>query len=471
MTISIPATVFDGLLKWMARGPWPGYFEKAIHDHLEAYCDAHDFDTFEELAEKIGAHWVTALNDVVMNDFLSRETRDGNVVDQYLKRRGWNEKAIPKAYLKGIRNSVMSIFEVSDIRPGESFMARDLILGGDPFLVTERSATRTMLQWEHLAMRIVEVQGYHVIAGGLLPYQPELSALVIEEVNLRADDAEVEIRERLSEQDGHAGQEVIRRLSLAKVLKMSAPLFSEAWLEGTVLDPDDVEHPTLVNTDGDEIEFIELHCSFARGTTRKQLRDLLNAAPDMEAASSNVWNWVAPAGGEVKSRAQRAGSILHKAHLENGALSLGMIELKGKRLQAIVNSGARAKQLQLRLKDILGKLVSEPVMVHQTVEQAMAAHRMKPEPIEQAVLPPEVESQIITEVYDRHYREALDQPIPMLGDTSPRVAAKTPEGKEMVVAWLKVLETGEARMRQSRAIEPYDFAWMWQELGVAHLRR
>ena len=458
-------------MKWMVQGPWPGYFQEAVHDHLHAYCDAHDFDTFEELAAKIGSHWVTALQDVAMTDFLSRETRDGNVVDQYLKRRGWNETAIPKAFLKGIRNSVMSIFEVSDIRPGESFMARDLILGGDPFLVTERSATQTMLQWEHFAMRIVAIQGHHVIAGGLLPYRPELSAQVIDEVNLRANDAEVGIGERLSEQDGHDSQEVIRRQSLAKVLKMSAALFSEAWLEGTVLDPDDVEHPTLVNTDGDEIEFIELHCSFAKGTTRKQLRDLLNAAPDMEAASSKVWNWVAPAGEEVKSRAKPAGSILRKAYLENRALSLGMIELKGKKLQAIVNSGTRANKLQHRLKDILGELVSETVMVHQAVEQAMAAHRMKPEPIEQTVLPPEVESQIITEFYDRHYREALDQPIPMLDDTSPRFAAKTPEGKEKVAAWLKVLETGEARMRQSRAIEPYDFAWMWQELGVAHLRK
>ena len=471
MTIRIPATVYDGLAKWMVQEPWPGYFQEAIHDHLHAYCDAYDLDTFEELAGKIGAHWVTVLKDVAMNDFLTRETRDGNVVDQYLKRRGWNEKAIPKTYLKGIRDSVMSIYEVSDVRPGASFMARDLILGGDPFLVTEHSATRTMLQWEHLAMRIVEVRGHHIIAGGLLPFQPELSAQVIDEVNLCADDAEVEIRERLREQDKHAGQEVIRRLSLAKVLKTSTPLFSEAWLEGTVLDPDNAECPTLLNAEGDEVEFIELHCSFARGTTRKQLRDLLNATPDMEAASSRIWNWVAPAREEAKSRAQRAGSILYKAHLEDGALALGTIELKGEKLQARVNSAVRAKKLQSRLKDILGNLVAEPVMVHQTVEQAMAAHRTNPAPIEQADLPPEVESQIITEFYDRHYRETLDQPIPMLGDTSPRVAAKTPEGKEKVATWLKVLETGEARMRQSRAIEPYDFAWMWQELGVSHLRK
>lgn len=88
MTINIPETVFNGLVKWMVRGPWPEYFQEAIDDHLHAYCDEHDFDTFDELAEKIGPHWLTTLNDIAMNDFLSWETEDGNVVDLYLKRRG-----------------------------------------------------------------------------------------------------------------------------------------------------------------------------------------------------------------------------------------------------------------------------------------------------------------------------------------------------------------------------------------------
>jgi len=135
VAIKIPNTVFDGLEKWMVRGPWPEYFQETIDDHLHAYCDAHDLDTFDELADKIGQHWASTLNDIAMNDFLSRETEDGNVVDLYLKRRGWNEKAIPKAYLRRIRESVMSLYEVSDIEQGKSFLSRDLILGGDPVRV------------------------------------------------------------------------------------------------------------------------------------------------------------------------------------------------------------------------------------------------------------------------------------------------------------------------------------------------
>jgi len=35
----------------------------------------------------------------------------------------------------------LSLYEVSDIVPGESFRARDLVRGGEPVLISERSAT------------------------------------------------------------------------------------------------------------------------------------------------------------------------------------------------------------------------------------------------------------------------------------------------------------------------------------------
>ena len=320
-------------------------------------------------------------------------------------------------------------------------------------------------------MRIVEVRGHNVVAGGLLPYRPDLSEEVVDEIRMLADEIESEIEEAFRQQDELPEPGLIRNLSMAMVLKTSAPLFSEAWLAGTVLDPADMELPAMLNAEGDEIEFVRLHCSLAKGTTQGRLRELLNAAPDMKAASSAAWNWIAQPGKEPGSGPKRTGNVTFKAHLESGALSLGMIELKGRKLEANVNSVERAERLRQRLKGILGNQVSDPIMVHQTVGQAMAEHLKEPAPEAQVDLPPEVESQLVKEFYNRHYRETLDEPIPMLNDKSPRAAVKTPEGKEKVVAWLKHLETSDARMCQSKAAEPYDFSWMWRELGILELRK
>jgi len=80
----------------------------------------------------------------VFEDFLSRDLPgDRNMVDDYLKRRGYKESASAKAYMKAIRNAVMSLYEVSDIVPGRS--SRE-ILGAEPiaelFSASRRPASR-----------------------------------------------------------------------------------------------------------------------------------------------------------------------------------------------------------------------------------------------------------------------------------------------------------------------------------------
>src|ERR1700759_4853251 len=46
-------------------------------------------------------------------------------------------------------------YEASPIVPGQSFLARDLLRGGAPVLISERTATRTLNEWDRIAARIV----------------------------------------------------------------------------------------------------------------------------------------------------------------------------------------------------------------------------------------------------------------------------------------------------------------------------
>jgi hypothetical protein len=80
-------------------------------------------------------------------DIRTREFEpDGaNIADNYLKRRGWKETPSSRAYIRALRKSVMSLYEVSEVIPGRSFRARDLIRGGDPIMVIEKSATHGVL--------------------------------------------------------------------------------------------------------------------------------------------------------------------------------------------------------------------------------------------------------------------------------------------------------------------------------------
>ena len=81
--------------------------------------------------------------------------------------------------MTGLRSSVMSLYEVSDVKSGESFMARDLFRDGEPVRISERTATRTLKQWDRIAARVMEVRDKTIISGGVLPFDHELSETLL----------------------------------------------------------------------------------------------------------------------------------------------------------------------------------------------------------------------------------------------------------------------------------------------------
>ena len=68
--------------------------------------------------------------------------------------------------------------------------------------------------------------------------------------------------------------------------------------------------------------------------------------------------------------------------------------------------------------------------------------------------------------------DLLDEPIPALGNKSPRAAVRTAKGRARVVDWLKTLENHTAKLASHNdEMATYDFSWLWAELGVNELRR
>ena len=76
----------------------------------------------------------------------------------------------------------------------------------------------------------------------------------------------------------------------------------------------------------------------------------------------------------------------------------------------------------------------------------------------------------IHEMMDRQYAQVLDEPVPSLGDKTPRQLATTRAGKAKLAVWLKHLENVTSKADSEQMVS-YSFAWMWEELGVSDLRR
>jgi hypothetical protein len=159
--------------------------------------------------------------------------------------------------------------------------------------------------------------------------------------------------------------------------------------------------------------------------------------------------------------------------LEDGSVVLGNIELKERTLVLSVTSAARAQRGRAMLEGALSGLVGAPLTKIQTVEQMRAARGTdRPSTVPEAEVPAEVQTQLVHAMLDRQYRALLDEPVGMLGDVSPRTASRSAKGRERIAAWLKHLENRSHHAGdRSDPMATYDFAWLWRELKVEHLRK
>ena len=139
---------------------------------------------------------------------------------------------------------------------------------------------------------------------------------------------------------------------------------------------------------------------------------------------------------------------------------------------AFANSAARAEKGTDLIRQALGDLVGTPLTEIRTVEQMMAERPPREGGEAASDVPPEIAEQVVHQFMDRQYRETLDQTVGMLGNKTPRQAAKSAAGRQKVAEWLKYLENQSASQPDpADPMATYSFEWMWKELGVQDLRR
>lgn len=437
------------LLAFIGReGDWRERLQEVVAEHLMPALEAFEID-HDGLIDLLGEQWSGVLWGCGFEDFLSCRYEDGNIVDLYLKRRGWKETALNRGYFAALRDTPVSLYEISDVQPGASMLLRDLLTDAESVTVLEKSASGTLKPWDRIAVRVVAERDHHVISGALLPFRAEAVEFLFE--GLR-DALKLKKRDTL-------------RLSRDQLLSC-APVFTAAWLFTEIdraLAPADIQ---ITNSDGDDVLFHDLRFPLASGVTQKAVAERLDRVKVFEPEGSKFWNWLAARRGR---RGKAGGGLMLDTQME-GATVLGTLELKGKALLVNVNSATRAAMVEALVTEACGDLLNRPLTTIRTVEQMRGESRDGEARHSDDEIPPEIARQLMQEHLDRHYRETLDAPIPALGGKSPRAAVRTAAGRKKVVEWLKYLENGSARHADGPIAE-YDFGWMWEELGLQYLRK
>lgn len=287
--------ILDGLIKWSMRDRWADRFEEVLADHVLPACDETGLDMDEIVAMMGEDLFMSTVWACAFEDFLTREFDDGeNAIDDYVKRRGWKETVSIRTYMAALRHSTMSLYEVSDVVPGISFRARDVMRGGEPVLISERSATRSLKPWDRIAARVLQVGAKTQIGGGMLVFNRENADDLIEAWHAH-DKLGPDERRRLTKQilGDDLGDEEIAALSSADIGYASGSLFTAIWLTDVIERVREPKIPDLRNRDGEELIHCVVRYPLSKGTNSDEIRPVLQAHDEFCATGKTRWNWIA----------------------------------------------------------------------------------------------------------------------------------------------------------------------------------
>jgi hypothetical protein len=169
----------------------------------------------------------------------------------------------------------------------------------------------------------------------------------------------------------------------------------------------------------------------------------MNAIPGMAQENAKFWNWPEHKP-KARKKVKQPDALSLDATMDNGLRVLGNVELKGRFLRLSINSAARAEKGTVLIRQALGDIGGTPLTEIRTVEQMMAEGPPRDHAGAASEVPPEIAGQAVHQFMDRQYRETLDQPVGMLGNKTPRQAAKSAVGRQNVADWLKYLENQSA---------------------------
>ena len=242
------------LLEFIGRDDvWRGRLQDVVAEHLMPALEEFEVDN-DELFEVLGEPWPGVLWGCGFEDFLGRYYDAENIVDLYLKRRGWKETQANREYFAALRDTPVSLYEVSTVKPGTSMVLRGLLGGAEPVTVLEKSASRSLKKWDRIAVRVLEEGNHHVISGALLAFTADAVELLL---------------------DGLRGALKLKKRDALQLtteqLQVCTPMFTSAWLFTTLPGALNPPRPTFCNSEGDDVMFHDLRFPLATGVTQKDV--------------------------------------------------------------------------------------------------------------------------------------------------------------------------------------------------------
>jgi len=121
------------------------------------------------------------LDGLILIDFLNQcfDDEPVNIVDHYLKRRGWKSTTDARAYLQCLRDTPWSIYKILDAVPGESLLVEDLIRETAPIYLHEYMGSKNLFPGEYLVTQVTSLHDTHFMTKASCRVAPHVASDMI----------------------------------------------------------------------------------------------------------------------------------------------------------------------------------------------------------------------------------------------------------------------------------------------------
>ena len=335
-----------------------------------------------------------------------------------------------RRWIQQLSRRPLRLYDITEVLPGVGMRLCDALdTEAAPLMVLERSGTAHARIGNLIGARIMELDGHLETSGAAYPFSRLMNAAVLAELRAAVDES------------GGRGNDLPQVLS---------GIIRRNWIAQYARP---MPMPTVIDShSGAPILLITDHY---RVKDWDALAAALATQADVEGDRASGW----------ARRLDCADGLTRHSISINPGKGADRIEAFYKTQNFADQGRPWFEALAGASVEFAGRVLSDPKGIMRNMAAGKAAPAAAPAPN----LPPEVLADAIEQAVRRSYANWCDEPIPALGDKTPRAAIGTPAGRERVKGLLRSYEQGEREQAAAQGRRQISYDFLWQALGLDRL--
>lgn len=382
-----------------------------------------DFDLGKYIDEGYYEYADINFHEWLVHDWVPCE--DGKTIVDHFINNNLRLTADELKILNMMNKSVISLYEIQEVFPGNGFILKDLLMGGE-YDVMEKLASTTLRKWDIFATRLMILDGKFIMSGCIYPYPLMEKESIINYIKEEFEDFKEDYKDAVMDD----------------FLKSEGDIFNFLWCD-TIINMPKMD---IVTKDGEPLIFTKAVFEIKdRDAVVDRLKKVKGFKPE-----NNGYVWLS------KLNKDESGSVQGNISITDNELILECTTEKQHK---------KGKSLLIKhLSDLIIHKTDSFQEPHEAIASMKDTHPHDIEDIGSKV-PMEIQKKLYTEFMQKHYEKWFTDKLPALNGQTPLEAVKTEEGKLKVIDLLKWLENSEERnKREGRPF--FDIAWMWDRLNL-----